>query len=95
MGKGLCSLIDREELMKFATDPLVLDALEDWLDWAEETVAHNPKGQERITNYIKNIELWKLSLSQCCSSGTSDKCFKSETLEETSNGTKGFKNFKQ
>lgn len=82
MGKGLCSLIDRDELIKFATDPLVLDALNDWINWAEENRVLKD-GQERITNYIKNIELWKLYLSQQCCSGTSCKCFKSSTCEKT------------
>jgi len=81
MGKGLCSLIDREELIKFATDPLVLDALEDWL-YCTEAFGHYGEGQERITNYIKNIELWKLYLSQQSCSGTSCKCSKSNTCEK-------------
>ena len=51
MGKGWCSLIDRYELIKFATDILVLDALNDWINWSEENRVLKD-GQERITNYI-------------------------------------------
>lgn len=67
MGKGLESLIDKDQLVGFATDDVVLEALIFALE-------HGDRPREdrcKIMNYIKNIQLWKLYLSQSCSCGTS------------------------